>query len=193
MIHIAVIYYSGFGHTEVQAKSVSNGAASINDVKAICYDVEQLTNDLSELVNVDAIIFGSPTYMGSVAAPFKQFMDNTSSIWSRQEWKDKIAAGFTNSHSLSGDKLNTLIQMVIFATQHSMIWIGQAEMDQSTKYDTGNPEKINRLGGFLGAMAQSENGEPSVTPPSGDLVTARKLGERVAIMAKQLTINKIHS
>ena len=186
MINIAVIYYSGFGHTKEQALAVCKGVESIKKVNVFSYSVEELTDDLSELENMDACIFGSPTYMGSVAAPFKKFMDNTSRIWAQRRWEDKIAAGFTNSHSFCGDKLNTLMQMIVFAMQHGMVWVGQAEMNKSIMHENGSPKSVNRLGSFLGAMAQSENDDPSLTPPSGDLLTARKLGERVAKMALRL-------
>ncbi|MFV9972394.1 MAG: hypothetical protein AB8V06_05700 [Francisella endosymbiont of Hyalomma asiaticum] len=51
-------------------------------------------------------------------------MEKSSRKWYEQKWKNKITAGFTNSHSLSGDKLNYLMQLVIFAAQHRMIWVG---------------------------------------------------------------------
>jgi NAD(P)H dehydrogenase (quinone) len=111
--------------------------------------------------------------MGSVSGPFKTFMDATGRRWMNQNWKDKIGAGFTNSGGLSGDKLNTLVQLAIFSAQHGMVWVGQAEMTAGTA-----PESINRIGSMLGAAAQSDHG--SSEPSSGDLATAEKLGERVA-------------
>ena len=54
----------------------------------------------------------------------KEFMEKSSRKWYEQKWKNKITAGFTNSHSLSGDKLNYLMQLVVFAAQHGMIWVG---------------------------------------------------------------------
>jgi NAD(P)H dehydrogenase (quinone) len=187
MTRIAIIYHSGFGHTEVQAKAISIGANSIEGVKACLHQIDTPINiDLNKITRADAIIFGSPTYMGTVSAPFKAFMDTTSDIWVKQLWKDKIAAGFTNSHSLCGDKLNTLIQLTLFSAQHGMIWVGQTQMNQSPKGEAGKPDVQNRMGGFLGAMAQSENDSPAVTPPSGDRATAEKLGVRVALITKML-------
>ena len=98
----------------------------------------------------------------------------------KQRWQNKIAAGFTNSFSMSGDKLNVLIQMAIFAAQHGMIWVGQSEPNQSPENQPGNIHAINRMGSYLGAMAQSENDTPDRTPSLGDLQTAIKFGERVA-------------
>lgn len=186
MIKIAIVYHSGFGHTAKQAEHVEIGAKQIETVKTKLYTAEDITRDPAILNSANAIIFGSPTYMGSVSAPFKAFMDATSTLWYKQEWKDKVAAGFTNSHSLSGDKLNTLIQLAIFAMQHSMIWVGPGAMNQSPDGEPGKADAINRIGSFTGAMAQSENEDPEITPPSGDLKTAEILGHRVATLTKKL-------
>lgn len=189
MTKIAIVYHSGFGHTHVQAQHVKIGSDSVQGVESTLFKVEDITNNPEELNAYDAIIFGSPTYMGSVSAPFKAFMDESSKVWFKQEWKDKIAAGFTNSHSMSGDKLNTLVQLTIFAMQHSMIWVGLGEMNQSPDGQAAKPEAINRIGSFLGAMAQSENEAPDVTPPSGDLKTAELLGKRVATLTQKQKSN----
>lgn len=186
MIKVAIVYHSGFGHTEVQAKHVQKGANSVDGVKCDLFKTNELGEDIQKLNAYQAIIFGSPTYMGSVSADFKSFMDASSKLWFKQEWKDKIAAGFTNSHSLSGDKLNTLVQMTIFAMQHSMIWVGLGQMNQSPDGQAGKLDVVNRLGSFIGAMAQSENDLPEVTPPVGDLKTAELLGKRVADFALKL-------
>ena len=114
-LKFGITYHSGFGHTEVQAKHVQKGAASVSGVECDLFKTDELREDIQKLNDYKAIIFGSPTYMGSVFADFKAFMDASSKLWFNQGWKDKIAAGFTNSHSLSGDKLNTLVQMAIFA------------------------------------------------------------------------------
>ena len=186
MTIVAVVYHSGFGHTEVQAKHVEKGAASVEGVSTRLVKAEEVTKNPESLNDVDAIIFGSPTYMGAVSAEFKAFMDASSKVWFGQGWKDKVASGFTNSHSLSGDKLNTLIQLSIFASQHGMIWVGQAEMNGSPDGEAGKEDAVNRIGSMLGAMAQSENASPEITPPSGDLKTAELLGKRVAEFAKRL-------
>jgi len=186
MTKVAVLYHSGFGHTEVQAKHVAKGAGEVEGVTAVLVKAEDATENLDILADADAIIFGSPTYMGSVSAAFKTFMDASSKVWFVQGWKDKVSAGFTNSHSLSGDKLNTLMQLAVFAAQHGMIWVSQGEPNGSPDGKPGDPTAINRIGSTLGAMAQSENDSPEVTPPSGDLVTAELLGERVAKITKKL-------
>lgn len=186
-IHVAIAYHSGFGHTAKQAEAVARGAASVPGVQVELYNVEHLTDELwTGLDRADAIIFGAPTYMGSPSATFKTFAEGTSKIFAdNMRWKDKIAAGFTNSQTISGDKLNTLIDFAILAAQHGMHWVNlglYAGWDSST----GSIEDRNRLGSWLGAMAQSNaDAGPEIAPPPSDLATAEALGQRVAQVTLQ--------
>lgn len=156
MTNIAIIYFSGTGHTHLMAEAISTGAKTISDAKVEILRItgEQIVNGrwkdeamLASLTSADAIVFGSPTYMGGVAAQFKAFIDGASETWYQQGWKDKIAGGFTHSSSLSGDKQGTLLYLAINASQHSMIWVGAGDMPQ--------PNGVNRLGSFMGMMGQT--------------------------------------
>jgi multimeric flavodoxin WrbA len=139
--------------------------------------VEQNWDALDE---ADAIIFGAPTYMAGPSAQFKAFLDATSGRWAEQRWKNKIAAGFTNSAGLNGDKLNTLEQFSLFAMQHGMIWVGLGLLP-GNHTSTSSHEDLNRLASFLGAMAQSNADQGSdVVPGASDQRTAEHLGGRVA-------------
>jgi multimeric flavodoxin WrbA len=183
MVKIAVVYHSGYGHTARQAQAVADGAAGIANVRVQLVSVENVEQHWRDLNDADAIIFGAPTYMGSVSAPFKAFMDKSSKAWAGQKWKDKIAAGFTNSASQSGDKLNTLIQLAVFAAQHGMHWINLGLMPGNNS-SQGSAEDLNRLGSYLGAMAQSNSdAAPEIAPAASDLRTAAHLGRRVAEVA----------
>lgn len=180
MVKIAIVYHSGFGHTKVQAESVRHGAAAIGSVEADLVSVEDYEAHWDTLDRADAIILGAPTYMAGPSAPFKAFLDATSSRWAEQKWKDKIAAGFTNSASMSGDKLSTLQQLSLFAMQHGMIWVGLGLMP-GNNHSKGSADDLNRLGGFLGAMAQSNADQSAeIVPPLADRATAERLGARVA-------------
>src|SRR3546814_11061203 len=119
-IAIAVVYHSGFGHTEKQAQAVAEGAAAVAGARAILVPVAEAEARIEELNAADAIVFGTPTYMGGVSGPFKTFMDATSKVWYGRGWKDKVAAGFPNSASQSGDKLKSLIRLPIFPPPHGM-------------------------------------------------------------------------
>lgn len=135
---------------------------------------------LATVAGADAVIFGSPTDMGTVSGPFKMFMDASVKPWFGRAWKDKLAVGFTNSGGPSRDKLNTLVTLAVFAAQHSMIWVSLGEMAPPASDTEAQPDAVNRLGGYLGAMTQAVNDSPEVTPKGGDLATARALGSRVA-------------
>jgi multimeric flavodoxin WrbA len=182
---VAVVYHSGYGHTAEQAKAIVRGASSVagTEVKLISV-AEEVSWD--ELASADAIIFGSPTYMGSVSAPFKKFMDESAKVWFAGGWANKLAAGFTNSASQNGDKQNTLITLAVFAAQHQMLWVslGLPPGNNSSK---GSLDDLNRLGGSLGALAQSNSDQgPEHGPIASDLKTAEHLGKRVATMVARL-------
>jgi len=180
MSFIAIVYHSGYGHTAKQAEGVARGALSVAGATAALVKVEDIDRHWADLEKADAIVFGSPTYMGSASAPFKAFMDASSKVWFSQGWKDKLAAGFTNSSSQSGDKLATLQQFAVFAAQHGMIWIGLGLMPGNNS-SAGGIDDLNRLGSFLGAMAQSNADQgPEQGPTPADLKTAEHLGRRVA-------------
>ncbi|OGB86778.1 MAG: NADPH-dependent FMN reductase, partial [Burkholderiales bacterium RIFCSPLOWO2_12_FULL_67_210] len=133
------------------------------------------------LAAADAIIMGSPTYMGSVSWQFKKFADASSKPWFSQQWKDKIAAGFTNSAGMNGDKLSTLHYLFTLAMQHGMIWVSQGLMPSNTKAAQRND--VNYLVSYSGAIAQSPSDAGANEMLPGDLETARLLGQRVAATA----------
>ncbi len=187
MTTIAIAFHSGYGHTRRQAEAVLAGAASVSGAAAKLYPVDALDEaQWAELDAADAIIFGAPTYMGSASAKFKEFMDASSKRWFTQAWKNKVAAGFTTSASQSGDKLNTLIQLMVFANQQAMIWVGLDIMPGNNN-SKGSVDDLNRLGSSSGAMAQANSDQGAEAMLESDLKTAERLGARVAETAAALT------
>lgn len=185
MTRIAIVYHSGYGHTARIAEHVKRGAEAVPETEAVLVPVEQVEAHWDTLAGADALIFGSPTYMGGVSAPFKAFMDQSSKVWAGQGWKDKLAAGFTNSASWSGDKLNTLIQLMVFANQHGMLWVSLGLMPGNNN-SQGSSADLNRVGSFSGAMAQSNADQGAEAMTESDLRTAAHLGRRVAEQALRL-------
>jgi len=192
-VQIAIAYHSGYGHTARQAEAVAAGVREVEGADVDLLAVDELTDALwSSLDAADAIIFGAPTYLGSPSAHFKLFAEGTSPIFPRLGWKDKIAAGFTNSSCMSGDKLNSLIDFVILAAQHGMIWVGLAGHGGWNNSE-GSIEDLNRMGSWIGAMAQSNaDTGPDVSPPTTDLRTAAELGRRVAHITQTFRLGALH-
>ena len=186
MAKVYIVYHSQNGHTQQQAEAVHRGAAAVAGVEAVLLTAAEATDRLDELDAADAIVFGSPTYMGNIAAGMKTFIEAAAKKWFSQAWKDKVAGAFTNSSSFSGDKVNTLVGLMINAMQHSMIYVGTGTMPAHSDPESMNrvegpgPDVENRLGSFIGPMAASFQVPVPDAPPSGDLKTAEAYGRRVA-------------
>lgn len=180
MKKIAIVYHSGYGHTKRQAEAVLAGAQDVAGIEVRLYPVAEL-NDTAwqELDVADALIFGSPTYMGSAAAKFKEFMETSSGRWYERAWQNKVAAGFTVSASQNGDKLSTLIELMVFGLQHGMLWVG-LDLLPGNNSSTGSVHDLNRLGSYSGAMAQANSDQGAEAMLDSDLATASALGRRVA-------------
>lgn len=174
---IAIPYFTGMGHTRVLAEAIADGAG-----QARLIDVEKISDaDWEALDGAEAIVFGAPTYMGSVAARYDQFLEVASERWPDQLWADKLAAGFTVATYPSGDKLSTLMRLNIYAAQMGMIWVGQKEIGAPVHPERG---AVNAQGSWLGLMAMSSRDKEQMVE-ADDLTTARKFGERIAAAAQR--------
>ncbi|MCY3005899.1 MAG: flavodoxin family protein [Planctomycetota bacterium] len=182
MKNVAIVYFSAAGHTQQLAHAIAEGVRSVPQTTAVLWRIEG--SDLREgrwknqevtdgLQRADTIVFGSPTYMGGMAAQYKSFIDACGGIWYEQAWRNKLAAGFTHSQGLSGDKLNTLEGLMIQAMQHGMLWVSLGMLPEGS-----SPEQINRIGSYIGLMAQSQADQTNLF--EGDRQTARLFGQRIA-------------
>ena len=112
---IAVVYYSGSGHTKVLADAVVSAAAATGATTALLR-VDELTQESWDFIDqADAIIFGAPTYMGTAPSAFHAFAEKTAGRWAVQKWHNKLGAGFTNAACKAGDKNSTLDYFSTFA------------------------------------------------------------------------------
>ncbi len=196
MTKVAIIYHSGYGHTAKVADHILKGAQAVRGADVTLYKADDLTSPdkgpWSELAEADAIIFGAPTYMGSASAVFKQFMEAASKVWMAQGWRDKIAAGFTNSGSLAGDKLNTLQELAIFAGQQGMIWVNYGAFPGYNTSQSDYETAWNRAGHMIGLGTQALTDLPAdQTPDRADLETAEDFGRRVAEATKRWVRGKV--
>ena len=188
MTTLSIVYHSGYGHTRKLAEAVLAGMQQVPDVtpSLIAIDAEGNVPDgtWEQLAASDAIVFGSPTYMGNVSWQFKKFADASSKPWFAQAWRDKLFAGFTNSASMNGDKFATIQMMITLAMQHSGLWIGTGLMPSNSKAAQRND--INYLAAFSGLLGQSpSDASPDEGPLPGDLETGKLFGRRIAETAKR--------
>ena len=179
MANVVVVYHSGYGHTQRLAQAVAEGAGA--PLVAIDAEGNLPEGGWEQLGPADAIIFGSPTYMGGPSWQFKKFADASSKAWFTQKWKDKVFAGFTNSATMNGDKLSTLHYLFTLSMQHSGIWVGTGLMPSNSKAAQRND--VNYVGSFSGAMAQTPSDASAAEMLPGDLETAKLFGQRVAAPA----------
>jgi multimeric flavodoxin WrbA len=181
MAQIAVVFHSGYGHTQRLAQAVAQGAGA--QLIAIDADGHLPEGAWEQLAAADAIIFGAPTYMGGPSWQFKKFADASSKPWFARAWKDKLFAGFTNSGSTNGDKQVTLDYLFHLAMQHGGLWVGNGMLPASAKASQRND--VNWIGAYSGAMAQSPTDASAAEMAAGDLETGRQFGERVAAAAER--------
>ncbi|WP_423760595.1 flavodoxin family protein [Burkholderia sp. NLJ2] len=185
-VKAVVVYHSGYGHTERMASAVAEGAGAV--LVAIDSDGNIADDAWNTLAGADAILFGSPTYMGGPSWQFKKFADASSKPWFDSAWQNKIFGGFTNSASINGDKLNTLEYFVLLAGQHGGIWVGMDIKPANVKASVR--DDLNRMGSYIAPMAQTPADASPAEMSPGDLETARRYGARVATIAGQFRSGK---
>ncbi|WP_274021752.1 flavodoxin family protein [Vibrio parahaemolyticus] len=192
MSKIAIIYFSKTDVTGQLARAIAagveqQGIKQQGECEILSHRIEGSEiiegrfvkpNLMDELAECDAIIFGSPTYMGGVAAQFKAFADASSESWYHQKWANKVAAGFTSGGALNGDQSCTLQYLQTFAYQHGMMWVGLDKISNSGE------QNLNRYGVQGGIVAQG--GEDGLLHAS-DVATAEYLGKRVAMLVDKLS------
>ena len=191
-VKIVVVYHSGYGHTVKIAEAIARGAAAIKGASVALVPADEAPGRWHVLDGADAIIMGAPTYMGSLSAPFKAFMDATSHLqYVEKRWANKIAAGFTNGASRGGDKQNSLVQLMTFAAQHQMHWVNLG-LNYGNNRSYTNEDILNRDSYTLGMAGQANMDQSGdVAPPSSDIRTAALLGQRVAEVTQELVAGRL--
>lgn len=182
MSKIVIVYHSGYGHTERVAQCVCEGARG--ELLAIDAEGNLPDGGWDKLNAADAIVFGTPTYMGGPSWQFKKFADASSKAWFNRTWQDKIFGGFTNSASMNGDKGATMIALQTLASQHGGIWVSLGLLPSNSKAATR--ADINSTGGSVGLLVQTPSDASVAEIPSGDLETAVKYGQRIAAITARL-------
>ena len=173
--NIVIVYHSGYGHTKKVAAAVAEGSGGA--LLAIDAEGNLPAGGWEQLAAADAIVFGSPTYMGGASWQFKKFADASSKPWYVKAWRNKLAAGFSNSATLNGDKFSTITYLFTLSQQHGMLWAGMGMHAANAKASTRND--INNLGGYAGLITASPSDASPDEMVPGDLATAKAFGARI--------------
>ncbi|WP_444908091.1 flavodoxin family protein [Microbulbifer sp. SSSA008] len=183
MKRVGVVYHSVSGCSKVLAESVVEGVNTLEKCIGVALEIQgesilhgryEDQSLLAQLDQCEAIVMGSPTFMGTVSAQFKAFMDAASERYGDRCWLDKLAAGFTVGSNFSGDQLGTIRTLQVFAAQMGMLWV---PLDILPSQDSLGR---NRGGCQSGLVAVAEGaGEIHEL----DRLTAVHLGRRIAGLA----------
>lgn len=179
---IVIVFHSGYGHTRKVAEAVAEGSGGT--LLPIDAEGNLPAGGWEQLAAAGAIVFGSPTYMGGPSWQFKKFADASSKPWFSQLWRDKLAAGFTNSATLNGDKGSTLGYLFTLSQQHGMLWTGIGM--KAPNHKAATRDDLNHLGGYAGLITVTPSDASPDEMVPGDLATARAFGRRVAEVAARL-------
>lgn len=184
---ILIVYYSKHGNSAKMAKLIARGIESQDNTSAIIRTVkvngdEDFNNhdpivELSDLNDCDGLILGSPARFGNMAAPLKQFVDETGLQWFSGTLSNKPAAVFTSSSSLHGGQETTLLTMMLPLLHHGMLIVGipYSEKALLTTESGGTPYGASHWSG--------NDSERSIDKHEKELCIA--LGKRVAEIAKK--------
>ena len=148
-MNVLIIYYSTNGSTKKMSRLIARGVENINGANALLRTVESAQNDQEEdpivskqdLKDCSALIIGSPTHFGNMAAPMKTFIDSTTTEWHNCTLAGKPAGVFTSTSSLHGGQESTLISMMLPLLHHGMVISGvpYSEKNLSSTMSGGTP------------------------------------------------------
>ena len=195
MSEILVVFYSRHGSTAELARQVCRGIESVEGARARLRSVPPVSAEnerpvvavpdsgapyatLDDLRAADALILGSPTRFGNMAAPLKYFIDSTSGLWLDGSLVDKPAAVFTSTQSMHGGQESTLLTMMLPLLHQGMVLVGlpYSEAQLSSTREGGTPYGASHVAGT------ASDGQLS----AAEIALAQALGRRVARLATRL-------
>jgi NAD(P)H dehydrogenase (quinone) len=197
MTKLLVLYYSMYGHVETLAGAVAEGARSVEGVEVTIKRVPELMSEEAarkhgvkmdqpapvaspkELGEYDAIIFGTPTRFGNMAAQMRNFFDQTGSLWLQGALIGKVAGVFTSTGTGGGNE-STIISFLPTLIHHGMIFVG-------LPYSCPHLTEIGELkGGSPWGAATIAGADGSRQPSATELSMARFQGRHIATIARKL-------
>ena len=198
MTRILILYYSSYGHIETMARAVAEGAAAIEGTSVEVKRVPELmpTEVASaagikldqaapiavpdELADYDAIIFGTPTRFGNMAAQMRNFLDQTGPLWFQNKLVGKVGSVFCSTASQHGGQETTITSFHTTLLHHGMIIVGLPYTF------AGNTEMGEISGGTPYGATTIAGGDGSRMPSENELDGARFQGRHVAEIARKM-------
>ncbi len=198
MTKLLVLYYSSYGHVETLADAVAEGAAEVPGVAVTVKRVPELVPDEvalaagikldqkapvalpGELADYDAIVFGTPTRFGNMAAQMRNFLDQTGGLWAQGALIGKVGSVFAATASQHGGQETTITSFHTTLFHHGMIVVG-------LPYSFGGNTIMSEVsGGTPYGITTITGGDGSRSPSANELEGARFQGRHVATIAKRL-------
>jgi NAD(P)H dehydrogenase (quinone) len=195
---VLVLYYSSYGHIEVMANAIAEGAASVAGCECVVKRVPELVPadvaaasgmkvdqgapiaTVDELADYDAIIFGTPTRFGNMAAQMRNFLDQTGGLWFQNKLVGKVGSVFVSTASQHGGQETTITSFHTTLLHHGMVIVG---LPYTFK---GNSEMGEISGGTPYGASTLAGGDGSRMPSANELDGARFQGRHVAEIATKL-------
>jgi NAD(P)H dehydrogenase (quinone) len=204
MARILVLYYSSYGHIETMAKAIADGAREVSGTSVDVKRVPELVPEEiakaagmklehqhdapaavpADLADYDAIIVGTPTRFGNMAAQMRNFWDQTGPLWGSAALLNKIGSVFTSTATQHGGQESTILSTQITMLHHGMIIVGLPYA-----YET-NSEMSEISGGTPYGASTLAGSDGSRQPSRNELAGARHQGAHVARLAAQLERGK---
>lgn len=202
-MNVLILYYSQTGSTKAMAHHIARGASSIPETEALLRTVPSVSTNCEstestipkegdiycapeDLEHCDALILGSPTRFGNMAAPLKYFLDSTSAQWLNGTLINKPAAVFTSSASMHGGQESTLLSMMLPLLHHGMYMVG-------VPYSEAALHKTRTGGTPYGAShvnTEEHSSKNDVQLSKEETQICHTLGARVAKLAKLLKLDR---
>jgi NAD(P)H dehydrogenase (quinone) len=198
MTKVLVLFYSSYGHIEAMAAAVAEGAASVPGTEVTVKRVPELVPEAvvaasgmktdqrapiatpDELAEYDAIVFGTPTRFGNMAAQMRNFLDQTGSLWFQRKLVGKVGSVFVSTASQHGGQETTITSFHTTLLHHGMVIVG---LPYSFK---GNAEMDEISGGTPYGASTLAGNDGSRMPSGNELAGARFQGAHVAAIAAKL-------
>jgi NAD(P)H dehydrogenase (quinone) len=198
MSKILVLYYSTYGHVETLAGAIAEGASSVQGTEVTVKRVPELMSEEvarqygakldqaapvatpAELAEYDAIIFGTPTRFGNMAAQMRNFLDQTGQLWMKGALIGKVASVFASTGTGGGNE-TTILTFIPTLLHHGMIYAG-------LPYSCPELADISEVrGGSPYGAATIAGADGSRKPSAKELAMARFQGQHVAGIAAKLS------